>query len=374
MNRLERVLAAVRHEETDFVPYNFHATGAVYQKLREHYGLPDNNAVVDLVGNHLVKIGSDFNVNPWSPGIRMGQLPSGGAVTTSLDASGGLHVDEFGCTWDRSKGMPHPVGYPLRDDHTLLDGYTMPDPYHQGRFDQARKLAERNKGEVFIFGKLGMCLFERAWSIRGFEELLVDTALRPEWVGELLDRILDEWNLPIIDQQMALGADGFYFADDWGSKTSLFFSLETWRKLIKPRLAACYRRVKEKGGIVGQHSDGNILAVIPDLIEIGLDVLNPIQPSVYDPDFVKKEYGKRITLYGGIDVETTLPFGSPAEVAGEIGMRARTLGSGGGYILQSSHTIMTDVPMANVITYIETCHELAGIDTRAAVAKARVTG
>ena len=111
------------------------------------------------------------------------------------------------------------------------------------------------------------------------------------------------------------GAEGFYFADDWGSKTSLFFSLETWRKLIKPRLAACYGRVKEKGGIVGQHSDGNILAVIPDLIEIGLDVLNPIQPSVYDPDFVKKEYGKRITLYGGIDVETTLPFGSPAEVA-----------------------------------------------------------
>jgi uroporphyrinogen decarboxylase len=250
----------------------------------------------------------------------------------------------------------------------------MPDPYHQGRFDQARKLAKHNKGEVFIFGKLGMCLFERAWSIRGFEELLVDTALRPEWVGELLDRILDEWNLPIIDQQMALGADGFYFADDWGSKTSLFFSLETWRKLIKPRLAACYRRVKEKGGIVGQHSDGNILAVIPDLIEIGLDVLNPIQPSVYDPDFVKKEYGKRITLYGGIDVETTLPFGSPAEVAGEIRMRARTLGSGGGYILQSSHTVMTDVPMENVITYIETCHELAGIDTRAAVAKARVTG
>ena len=125
------------------------------------------------------------------------------------------------------------------------------------------------------------------------------------------------------------------------------------------------------GGIVGQHSDGNILAVIPDLIEIGLDVLNPIQPSVYDPNFIKKEYGKKITLYGGINVETTLPFGTPAEVAEEMRMRAKTLGRGGGYILQSSHTIMTDVPLKNVTTYIETCHELAGIDTAAAVAEAR---
>ncbi len=370
MNRRERVLGAIHHQETDFVPYVFHAAGSVYEKLREHYGLPDAGAVADFVGNHMVKIGSDFNVNPWSPEIKMGHIPSGGPVTTSLDSSGGLHVDEFGCTWDRSGGMPHPVDYPLRENEAGLSRYVMPDPYHAGRFDQAKKLAERARGDVFIFGKLGMALFERAWSIRGFEELLVDTALRPEWVEELLDRILYEWNLPIIDQQMALGADGFYFADDWGSKTSLFFSVDTWRKLIKPRLAVCYQRVKEKGGFVGQHSDGNILAVIPDLIEIGLDVLNPIQPSVYDPNFIKKEYGKKITLYGGIDVETTLPFGSPQEVADEIRVRARTLGRGGGYILQSSHTIMSDVPMANVIAYIETCHELAGIDTREAVTKA----
>ena len=118
-------------------------------------------------------------------------------------------------------------------------------------------------------------------------------------------------------------------------------------------------------------NDGNILELIPDLIEIGLDVLNPIQPSVYDPLFVKKEYGGRITLFGGIDVETTLPFGTPAEVAEEVRVRAQTLGDGGGYILQSSHTIMTDVPLANVIAYIETCHELAGIDTALAVERAR---
>jgi uroporphyrinogen-III decarboxylase len=216
-----------------------------------------------------------------------------------------------------------------------------------------------------------MCLFERAWSIRGFEELLVDMAERPEFVEELLDRILNEWNLPIIDQQLAFGVDGFYFADDWGTKTSLIFSAKMWRRFIKPRLAACYQRVKEKGAVVGQHSDGNIVPLIPDLIEIGLDVLNPIQPSVYDPNIIKEQFGDKITLYGGIDVETTLPFGTPETIAAEIHERANTLGKGGGYIMQSSHTIMTDVPFENVLAYIETCQQMAGIDAESAISRAR---
>ncbi len=372
MNRRERVVSAICHQETDFVPYNFHATGTVYQKVRQYYDLPSNEAVVDFIGNHIIKIGSDFNVNPWSPNIQMGQIPSGGAMTTSVDASGGLHTDEFGCVWDRRMGMPHPVKYPLQEDFHQLSQYKMPDPYHPGRFDQAQNLMDRYQGNTFIFGKLGMCLFERAWSIRGFEELLIDMSERPEFVEELLDRILYEWNLPIIDQQLAIGIDGFYFGDDWGTKTSLIFSAKMWRRFIKPRLAICYQRVKEKGAFVGQHSDGNILPLIPDLIEIGVDVLNPIQPSVYDPSIVKQKYGEKITLYGGIDVETTLPFGTPAEVAKEMKERVATLGKGGGYLLQSSHAIMDDVPIDNVIAYIKTCHQMAGIDSEAELSRARL--
>jgi uroporphyrinogen decarboxylase len=122
---------------------------------------------------------------------------------------------------------------------------------------------------------------------------------------------------------------------------------------------------------VGQHSDGNILAILPDLVELGLDILNPIQPSVYDPNLIKDQYGDKITLYGAIDVETTLPFGTPDEVRSEMLARSSRLGRGGGYILQSSHTILEDVPIGNVIAYIETCHELAGIDTENAAADAR---
>ncbi len=371
MNRRERVLTAIRHEEPDFVPYQFHATDSVYARVRQYYGLPNNLAVVDFVGNHVVKIGSDFNVNPWAEDIQAELVPSGGPMATSLDAAGGLHTDEFGTVWDRRGGMPHPVECPLAEDYTQLDNYVIPDPYRAGRFDAAKRLADQYRGQVFLFGKMGMALFERAWAIRGMEQLLMDMALRPEFVEELLDRILNEWNLPIIDQQLAIGVDGFYFADDWGSRTGLMFSPEMWRRFIKPRLAVCYQRVKKSGAFVGQHSDGNILKIMPDLIELELDIFNPVQPFIYDVYQVKAEYGNRLTLYGGIDLDRVLPFGTPAEVKAEVREKARRLGEGGGYILQSSHTMLADIPLENIVAYIETCHELAGIDTQKAAEHVR---
>ena len=372
MNPRERILMAIRHQEPDYVPYQFHAPGSVYARVRHHYDLPDNDAVMDFVGNHLVKIGSDFNVNPWAEGIGAELIPSGGPVLTSLDGNeSSLHTDEFGCVWDRRGGMPHPVESPLAQDHRLLDSYEMPDPYREGRFDTARALSDRHRGQRFVFGKLGMALFERAWAIRGMQQLLMDMAERPEFVEELLDRIVHEWNLPIIDQQLDLGADGFYFADDWGSRTTLMFSPAMWRRFIKPRLAICYQRVKERGALVGQHSDGYILKIIPDLIELGLDILNPLQPFIFDVYQIKEQFGDQLTLYGGIDLDQVVTFGTPDEVKQEIREKARRLGRGGGYILQSCHTMLDDVPMENVAAYIESCHQLAGIDTRQAAERAR---
>ncbi len=109
MNRRERVMLAVRHEQPDYTPYNFHGTSVVYKKVCAHYGLPGITAVADFVGNHLVKIGSDFNVNPWAENIQVEQMPSGGPVATAADTQGGRHTDEFGCVWDRTGGLPHPI-------------------------------------------------------------------------------------------------------------------------------------------------------------------------------------------------------------------------------------------------------------------------
>jgi uroporphyrinogen decarboxylase len=369
MNRRERVLKAIHHQETDFVPYNFHAVPAVWQKVCQHYGLKDNHEALEFIGNHIVKVGSDFNYNPWASQVGEVKLTlSGGPVHTDLDEAGGLHQDEFGCVWDRRGGLPHPVAYPLAEEEAdsaglakALNRYTFPDPYRAGRFDQAQALVDRYRGQVFLFGKLGMCLFERAWSIRGMTQLLLDMAERPEFVEELLDRVLYEWNLPIIDQQLASGVDGFYFADDWGTRTGLMFSPQMWRRFIKPRLAIMYQRCHEAGAIVGQHSDGAVGQLLPDLIELGLQVFNPLSPSIMDPGTYKKKYGDRLTFYGGIDVEHTLPFGTPEEVREEIRARVEEMGRDGGYILQSSHTILEDVPMENVMAYIEEVRYLAGL-------------
>jgi uroporphyrinogen decarboxylase len=186
---------------------------------------------------------------------------------------------------------------------------------------------------------------------------------RPEFVDELLDRILYEWNLPIIDQQIALGIDGFYFADDWGSKTGLMFSPKLWRRFIKPRLAKIYQHCHDAGVYVGQHSDGNIIEIFPDLIEIGLDIFNPLEPAVMNPVEMKRRFGDKVTFYGGVDVEKTMPFGTPEQVRAEIRERAATMGQGGGYILQTTHTVLWDVPLENLVAYIEEVRALAGLDT-----------
>ena len=142
MNRRERVLKAIQHQETDFVPYNFHGVPAVWQKVRQHYGLKDNHEAMEFVGNHIVKVGSDFNYNPWAAEVGRVELTvSGGPVHTDLDEEGGLHRDEFGCVWDRRGSLPHPVAYPLAEKPDgsaelaeALDSYTFPDPYREGRF------------------------------------------------------------------------------------------------------------------------------------------------------------------------------------------------------------------------------------------------
>jgi uroporphyrinogen decarboxylase len=256
------------------------------------------------------------------------------------------------------------------DDHAALDGYQMPDPRLPGRFDAARALHDSYRDRVFVFGKLGMSLFERASIIRGMEALLVDMVTRPAFVDALLDRILYEFNLPIIEQLLDLGVDGLYLGDDWGSKQGLLFGRARWRRFIKPRLAECYALATQRGVVVAQHSDGNVVELLPDLIEIGLEVFNPVDPACYDTVKLKEAFGARITLYGGIDSKQ-MPFLPPGELVRHMKERACTLGQDGGYILQSSHTILGDVPDANLVAYIEACHAIAGLDTGEQLARAR---
>ena len=155
---------------------------------------------------------------------------------------------------------------------------------------------------------IGWALFERAWSLRGFENTLLELALDPGYIGELMDRIVDI-RLVVIERYLELGVDGGYFGDDYGAQVSTALLPATWRELIKPRLARLFAPFVERGLPVLMHSDGDIAPIVPDLVEIGLTALNPVQPEVIDHDWLQREFDGRLAFYGGVSTQTVLPVG-----------------------------------------------------------------
>jgi uroporphyrinogen decarboxylase len=170
----------------------------------------------------------------------------------------------------------------------------------------------------------------------------------PDYAGELLDRIT-EIQLVLVRRYLDLGVDGGYFGDDYGAQKSLIMSPASWRRLIKPRLARLFAPFRERGLPVLMHSDGQIQKILPDLVEIGLTVLNPAQPEALDHTWLREQFGGALAFYGGISTQTTLPHGSPADVAQAVADARRKLAPNGtGLLLAPSHRMMTDVPMENV--------------------------
>ena len=220
-------------------------------------------------------------------------------------------------------------------------------------FDGARQTVAQRGAEYFVAPNLGMCLFERAWSLRGFDRLLLDFADRPEWVEELLERIT-EIQVALIRRYIEAGVDGGYFGDDYGAQRSMLFSPRLWRRLFKPRLARLFEPFREVGQPVILHSDGDIRAILPDLVEIGVTALNPVQPEVLEHAWLQKEYGDRLAFYGGISTQGVLPSGTPEEVRVAAAECMRRLAPRGtGLMIGPSHRMQTDIPGANVAAMLD---------------------
>ena len=208
-------------------------------------------------------------------------------------------------------------------------------------------------GERYVRGSVWFTLFERLWMLRGFENALMDPYLEPASFARLRDRILD-FNLEMIDQWLARGVDGIFFSDDWGSQESLLIRPEDWRKLYKPAYKAMFERVRAGGAHVWMHLCGNVLSILPDLVEIGLNVLNPVQPRAMDVKVLARDYGGKLCFNGGVDVQGTLIYGKPEDVRSEVFQLVDLFGSyDGGYIGGVSHTVMPETPLDNVIAMYE---------------------
>ena len=213
--------------------------------------------------------------------------------------------------------------------------------------------------ERFHLGQFGLGLFERLWPLRGFENVLMDAAGEPAAFGGLVEAVA-EHQLRVLERLVQLPLDAVFFSDDWGDQRGVILGPERWRRFLKPQLARMYALVRAAGMQVFSHCCGNITAIIPDLIEIGLDCLESVQPEAMDPYALKRQWGGHLTFFGGVGSQRLLPFGTPKEIRIEIRRLCDEMGRGGGYILGLSKAFQPETPTANALAAVEEFLDQAG--------------
>jgi uroporphyrinogen decarboxylase len=275
------------------------------------------------------------------------------------------YTDEWGITWqpfeyDTRFGRGHyteMVGRPLAD-RACISSYRPPDPNRPELYTEAEHLIRNFRDEYWIVGVTVTTIFETAWALRGYERLMMDFVEDPELADAILE-IPFRYHLAAAEWLTRMGVDMIWTGDDVGTQNGMLISPRHWRRFLKPRMAELVATLKAINPRlkIAYHSDGSIYSIVPELIEIGIDVLNPVQPACVDPARLKREFGDRLCFWGSIDEQHTLPFGSPEDVRSEVLTRLRTAGEGGGLILGPTHHVQLDTPMENFWAMVRTIAE-----------------
>jgi uroporphyrinogen decarboxylase len=259
--------------------------------------------------------------------------------------------DEFGVLWDRriDKDIGTVCNRLVTPDN--VHSFKFPDASGPARYDIIDETIGASQDGVFLVS-LGFSLFERAWTLAGMENVLMAMLADKNFVNTLLDRIL-RFNLTVIENACSRNIDIFRFGDDWGQQRGLLMGPALWREFIKPRFKEMCELVKSKGKFVMLHCCGKVDEIFPDLIDCGLDIFNPFQPEVMDVFEMKAKFGGKMSFYGGISIQRTLPFGTPAQVKDEVKKLLDVVGANGGYIASPSHDIPADAKPENIAAMIE---------------------
>jgi len=338
--RKDRVKKTLAKEEVDYTPFHIAMTNRLRERVADYYKVSINK-LENVIGNHLLFI----NFKHGREYIPIRPVPD-------------LEIDEFGVTWNYKKIDTGDWGM---IEHVLkspdMTSYKWPDPYAVGRFDHIPDMVEDNPGRFNVLDTPG--IFDTCWHIRGFENLLMDMALNQGFVNEMMDKAV-EFILGLIET-FPTQIDGFRLVEDWGQQKGLLFRKNYWNVFLKPRLKIVYEACKRREVSVMVHSCGDIKELIPDLIELGVDILDPVQPEVMNISFLKKEYGKDLIFMGGLGSQSTMPKGTPDIVRKDFCKTLKILGNNGGYIAGPAGAMATDIPVENVVALVEVCQKMCPV-------------
>ncbi len=338
MTPREAILAVINHEEVRPVPYTLGWEGDVGERLNEHYGNTEWGSRFTTYFGHAGAVDT------------MRKVPFEEREHCTKDLYGSIWRHDCRPFHLEEPGMAKPT----------FDGYEWPAPEKffadEEGIANSRKGIEEHKDERFIIAGLGWGLFEHCWGIRGFTNVLMDAAAEPEFFEELLDHLTDQF-LAYVDFTCAQlpDIDAIMFGDDWGDQRGIIVGPERWRKVFKPRWAKIYDRVHSYGKTTISHCCGSVVDIMDDVIEIGLDVFESMQPEARDmnPYELKRRWGDKITFWGCLGAQSIIPFGTPDEITAEVKKLRREMGKGGGYILAPAKGFQPETPTENAVAVIE---------------------
>ena len=337
MKKRDVVKMVLEHKRPPYVPWHFGFTVEAKQKLTEHYGSED---MMDITDNHLLVLGDEIGY--------------------FQDMGNDRYRDVFGVMWDRSidKDIGNVEGQVL--PKPTLEGYSFPDPLAERIFRDIPERIDKYPDRFRLF-EIGFSLYERAWTLRGMEALLMDFVENPKFVHELMNAIC-EYNLIQIKHALTYDIDGVKLGDDWGQQRGLIMGQEYWNEFIKPYLARIFGVVKAADKYVFIHSCGDVDELFNPLIEIGLDNFNPFQPEVMDIYDLLPVYRGRLSFHGGLSTQRILPYGSAEDVSRES-EKLLELGREGDYIFAPAHDVEGDVPLENILAFMERARNQPGYRT-----------
>ncbi len=359
MNSKERVIAAITHQRPDRVPLNGDFQQDYWPNLENHFGTKDAVEIRD-------KLGLDIRYSPLEPSASFAEraVPAPqqifgigmGRENLGILRDNGWLEDEYGvCRVPDDGGIYwHYRYHPLAEaELEEVKKYQFPDPSLIERYRSIRSDVALWGDSHFTVVELWN-IFKSSWELRGFEQYMMDMALEPKLVETLADKIL-EHRIEQSKQLVRCGIDMIVIMGDIAQQDGMMLSPAMWRNSFKPRLKTWIEEVRREGDVFFMfHSDGDMEAVFGDLVEIGIDVFDPIQPECMDVLEIERRFGSQVCLHGTISLQKTLPFGTPEDVAAEVRQRISCSGQDGGLILAPANIVQNDVSLENILALYTT--------------------